>query len=154
MRFLKFDKLIKLFVIFIFSSITFSTFASGLKGVKEIQIIIEDLDHVVKQCGITEALLDSSIRLILSNSRLRISNKPTSSSLVARAVALEISNFCTVHIKLEFYRFSPDLLDTGIFWNTAGLFLWNKNDIQNKISSDLERYTKEFIAEWLKANSN
>lgn len=144
----------RLIAVIFFSLISFSCFASALKGVKEVRIIIEELDDTAQKCGITNALLDSSVRLPLSSSRLRVTNAPGNGYVYARATALELRNSCAVSIRLEFRRYAVSVDDVGTFWSTGGLLVWDKMNMHTRISSDVEQYTKEFIAEWLKANTN
>jgi hypothetical protein len=149
---LKVSNFRRLIAIIFFSLTAFSCFASGLKGVKEVSIVIEKLDEHARKCGITEAQVDAALRLPISNSRLRVTNSVSTSYVYARVTALEVRNSCAVHAKFEFKRYLTVVNDVGTFWDKGGLVYWDKNDVLNKISNDLELYTKEFIATWLKEN--
>ena len=144
----------KMFLAFLLSFFTFSVFASALKGVKETTIVIERLDEDHVKCGITENMIDAAVRIPISNSRLKITNRQTSGFIYVNVGALSFENFCVVSIQLTYAKFIISENESGRFWFKSHLMSWNRNDIGLRVTDRLEALTKELIAAWLKANQN
>ena len=142
--------------VFLFLTVGIAS-ASALNGAREIRIIIERLDEDAAKCGISESLIDAAIRLPLSNSRINITERPGQGFIYANLNIIDLAPIglgsqCAVNLHLEFRRYSLQFDQTGGFWRRGVTFVWNKNTLNRQVSSSIELYTKEFIAEWLKAN--
>lgn len=147
-------KIINLLIFVCFLATTSFASASALKNVREIAIIIEPLDEDATRCGITNDLLDASIRVPLSNSRIRISKEsyvPDSFIYIVTNV-LDNRDFCIINIDLSFNKYVPSERDTGQFWSKAEVMSIRKINVNKNIVDSVESMTKQFIAAWLKVN--
>ena len=133
---------------------TFSVFASALKGVAETSIVIEELDEDHVKCGITENMIDAAVRIPISNSKLKITNRRSSGMIYVNVGAISMGNNCVVAIQLTYAKFIASENDLGRFWFKSRLLSWNRNDVGLRVTNWLEASTKELIAEWLKVNQN
>lgn len=156
MRIIKNNKSLKLILTLLAVITVPSVSASSLKGVKEIGIVVETPESEDLRCGITKSILDAAVRVPLSNSRLVVTERLTRGYIYVNVNSLDLGlqNFCAVRIGLSFNKFITSESQTGRFVNYGTMLVWNKNDMASKASSVLDGFTKEFLAEWLKANSN
>ena len=124
--------------------------ASALRGIKEVGILIEVLHEDAVKCGITKGMIDAAIRVPLSNSKLRITERLNSGVVYADVNTILIQNTCAVSLRLSYLKFVASENDSGQFWNRSMLLLHSRHEIVMKTSNQLELYTKEFISEWLR----
>jgi hypothetical protein len=128
--------------------------ASALYKIKDIDILIESLDSAAAECGITKNMLDAAVRVPLSNSKLVIKSK-TLNHLYVNANVLSLSNgMCAINLELNFMKFVESELDTGYFWTESTIMYTSKMNASTRVATALEAYTKQFMAAWLKANTN
>lgn len=147
---MKFSKII-LVAFFAFASSLVS--AQALRGVNNVFIVIENLSDNAAKCNITKDMLDASVRIPLSNSKLKITNFADSHGYIYVSMGLlQINNFCSGSLRVSFNKFVQSEKEVGEFWNESMIFYTNKNDIRKSVSDDLESFIKQFIAAWLKAN--
>jgi hypothetical protein len=128
--------------------------ASALKNVKEIAILIEELDEDASKCEVTEDLLDASVRVPLSNSRIKIGKQPSLSDGYIYVVAnvLNDGNFCIVNLSVSFQKYVPSERDTGEFWSKSQIMSLRKINVSKGVATYAELMTKQFISAWLKVN--
>lgn len=130
--------------------------AGALKGVREVDILIEELDEDAAECNITEDLLDASVRIALSNSRIRIvkQGSPLDSYIYVVPTVLDDENFCVVNIEVSFKKYISSERDIGAFWTKSQLMSLRKINVSTRVAANVELMTKQFISAWLKANQN
>ena len=92
----------------VFSSLFVSSFAyAELKGISKMNLLVEDLSSKAASCGITTKKIETSVKYILSNSRIRIIDKfqfgtPT---LYIQATISNNSGLCYSNTKLQVYEY-------------------------------------------------
>jgi hypothetical protein len=126
--------------------------AQALAGVRGVNIVVENLTDNASKCGITKNLLDAAVRLPLSNSRITIVNGASQYLYVSAVFLVQSSSSCAAVYSLSFNKFVPSEKDTGEFWREGGIITGNPEYVSRNISNNLESFTKQFIAAWLKAN--
>jgi len=142
-----------LFVICLLSS---SGFASGqaLKGVREVAIVIENLDDDATKCLISKDLLDASVRLPLSNSKIKIVSRELypNAYVYANVNILTRGDLCIGSIEFSFNKYSNSEKEVGTFWTKETLLSRGKADFSRDVSQIIESYAKQLISAWLQAN--
>jgi hypothetical protein len=148
----------KLFLRYFIFAILFITsnfvFADALRGVKEVGIIIAELDEDARKCNVTKDHLDASVRIPLSNSRVRVVKVATSAMFVTLTVMALSDNSCVANLNLEFVKYIPSEQMEGEFWSKSSIYIYDKRNFQQIIGERLESFTKQFVSAWLKSNSN
>lgn len=128
--------------------------ASALKGVKDIKIVVESLAEDDAKCGITKGMIDAAVRLPLSNSKINVTERFVGNYLYINVLSVELRGVCSVIARVEFKKNIPSQNDIGAFWDRQSLSVWGISEINTRVANKLEGFTKEFVAEWLKVNSN
>lgn len=130
--------------------------AQALKGVSEIQIVIEHLDDDARyKCQVTKDAVYAAVRLPLSNTRIRVTNSELAPYIYVQVTLGEAnSNHCYGGVFLEFKKFARSEKDVGGFWSKNSILISSKLNVPKRVSEDIELFTKQFIAEWLKQNPN
>lgn len=149
-------KIINLLIFVCFLVTTSFASASALIGVREVGILIEELDKDAAECNITEDLLDASVRIPLSNSRLRIVKMGSvpDSYIYVHTIVLDDKEFCVVSIEVSFMKYISSERDTGEFWARSQVMSLRKLNVSTRVSGNVELMTKQFISAWLKENQN
>jgi hypothetical protein len=149
-------KIIRLFLVITIFFISPIVSADALRGVKEITIIVEDLDSEASMCNISKDMLDTSIRLPLSNSKIRVvklEDNPQS-FLYVHVIAIDSGSMCRLYVELSFRKFVIAEKRYGQFWRKNVLLSNSKLSSSKATGEILEDFTKQFIGAWLKANLN
>ena len=95
-----------------------------------------------------------STNIPLSNTRIRVNETISSPHLYLNVQALEIGSMCAVNIEVSFKKWIRSENDLGSFWDKGYIGYFQKINVNNRVSSNIETLTKEFIASWLKSNLN
>lgn len=145
----------KAFVITLLLASNFSI-AEPLKGVKEVGILIESLDDDARKCNITESLLESSLRIRLANSNLKIvsMDRFPNGYLYVNVNTLDDKDFCIAAVSTSFNKYISSERGTGNFWSSTELLSIRKINISKRIGETIDNQAKLFLGAWLKANQN
>ena len=145
----------KAFLITLLLTSNFSI-AEPLKGIKEVGILIESLDDEARRCNISESLLESSLRIRLANSSIKIvsMDKYPNGYLYVNVNILENNDFCIAAVSTSFNKYISSERGTGNFWNTTELLSIRKINIQKRLGDTIDNQAKLFLGAWLKANQN
>jgi hypothetical protein len=149
-------KIINLLIFTSLLAVTNFASASALIDVREIGILIEQLDEDAFKCEVTEDLLDASVRVPLSNSRIKIGTQTSLSDgyIYVVATVLNDGNFCILNLSVSFQKYVPSERDTGEFWSKGQIMSIRKINVTKNLAATVELMTKQFISAWLKANQN
>lgn len=149
-------KLRKLIVVTFALLSSFGVSADVMRGVKEITILVEGLDSDASSCNISTDMIDASVRLPLSNSRIKIVRKEEypDAYLYAYVMTIDSGAMCRMYVELAYYKFINVEKKYGQFWRKNVLLSNNKATAGKVVADDLEAFTKQFISAWLKANPN
>lgn len=145
------SKFIFLGFLFLGSSLTW---ASALKGVREVDLLVENLDSDARSCGVSSDMIDAAIRLPISNTRLKLVQKDGNGYVYANANIIDLGARCVMNLTLQYNKLSISELQYGVFWSKSSLWIWPKNDTKNQVEKEFDSFARQFIAAWLKANSN
>ena len=131
-----------------------SAAANSLVGLKEVGVLVESLGEDAKRCNLSEDLIDASVRLPLSNSRIKIVKMETApdSYLYVNVNIIEDGAFCILNVVVAHQKYMNIEREYGQFWSRARLMSQRKTDVSTKITEFVESSTKIFISSWLKAN--
>ena len=141
------NKIIIALLLLIFSN----AHSSALMGIRETDILVEELREDELKCGLTKDIIDASIRLPISNTRIKFNSK-ADSFLYANVNAIYQGNYCVFNMRLEFRKYVNSERDVGAFWRKGQVAVWERNNVSRRIADEFESYTKQFIAAWLKEN--
>lgn len=135
---------------------SFGVSADVLRGVKEITILVEGLDSDASTCNISKDMIDASVRLPLSNSRIKIVRNEDypDSYLYAYVMVIDSGSMCRMYVELAYYKFVNFEKKYGQFWRKNVLLSNNKSSAGKVVGDDFEAFTKQFVSAWLKANPN
>lgn len=108
-------------------------------------------------CGLTESALDTSVRFILSQSRIRIAPGNGASDYVYLNVNIlpncELADYqLSVNSKVTVTTSNRDVYGAMI-WRDGGL-LSGASNTHDRIVSSVEEVVKEFVVDWSAANPN
>ena len=126
-------------------------------GVSEVKILVEDLDDGAEKCNVTKGGLDAAARLPLDASRLRI-DPVASSRVYVRVTALSTSSgLCAAFVSVALKRplaipGTNQLVFGAAVWDVGTILTGPSSDFGQRVNQDVGDFTKELIAEWIKAN--
>jgi hypothetical protein len=137
----------------------------GLAYLPAISLLVEHLDENGRKCNINEAGIDAGMRLPIDSSRLALKDKATD-YLYANVNVVSLSNgLCVASVELSLKRSlslnrsapaEKQLALAPVFgatvWNIGGIFTGGPADFGRRVSDAVTDYTKQFLAEWMKAN--
>lgn len=132
-----------------------------LKGVRTLGVVVEDLDKDAENCGITKDLLDSSVRFVIQQTKLRLQDYVTADGFVyvsANMIFLSARNSCVYSLAVQFSTHgqsvtqygSGDFLMTVFERNMVGIN--ERYRTPEQVGKAVEQMVKQFIGAWLRAN--
>ena len=143
----------------VFLSLFVSSFAyAELKGISKMNLLVEDLSSKAATCGITTKKIETSVKYILSNSRIRIIDKfqfgtPT---LYIQATISNNSGLCYSNTKLQVYEYirHPNSNNWGdfVYYTSSGIQSNNQPYFGKFFFEQLEDRVKRFVVEHNKDN--
>ena len=80
---------------------------ADLKGITEMKLLIERLDPQDKDCGVTREQLETSVRYILSNSKIKIVDQGSVPTLYINS-NIGQNNGCYANTAIEVYKYMKD----------------------------------------------
>ena len=135
-----------------FLSLFVNTFAyADLKGISKMDLLIEDLNKKAISCGITKEKIETSVKYILSNSRIEIIDKlqlgiPT---LYIQITVSENSGLCISNTKLMVYEYIKNRNNRNwgdfVYYNTMGVQSNTKTYFASFFFDELEERVKRFV---------
>jgi hypothetical protein len=147
-------KYFKFLVFLLCSSISALASAEAMRGIKDIAIVVENPSDDTVKCQVSRDMLDASVRIPLSNTKLKVVDRSLSYIYVNVSMMELNDSFCIGSIRISFNKYSVSESDFGSFWIRVGTISTTKINSRKRISDLVESHTKEFIAAWLKANPN
>ena len=125
-------------------------------GVSEVDIVVEGLSDNAAKCNVTKGGLDAATRLPLDASRLRI-NPDASSYVYVRVAALWEPSGCAAFVQVVLKRSlairgTNQLVFGAMVWDNGTLLTGPSSDFGQRVNQRVTDFTKELIAEWIKAN--
>ena len=143
----------------VFLSLFVSSFAyAELKGISKMSLLVEDLSSKAASCGITVRKIETSVKYILSNSRIRIIDKlqvgtPT---LYIQATISNNSGLCYANTKLQVYEYMqhPNSNNWGdfVYYTSSGIHSNSQSHFGRFFFEQLEDRVKRFIVDHNKDN--
>jgi hypothetical protein len=136
-------------------------FSRGLTGLTSVAILIEKLPDDAKPCGITLAALDAAVRLPLAASRLRVaSNNEAATDFADVYVVVNVQRQgvdCVANVSVALNRtvdlVTPKYRVLADTWSNGSLITGPSYSFGKRVSDEVEGYTKQLIAQWLKDNA-
>ena len=128
--------------------------ALGLVGIREVGILIERLDKGAAGCGVDTQTLTTSLKFVLQQSRIKISDNPDDKPYLY--LNLNILPDCTASVML--ILFAGATIDhtqrhvTANVWQDGGLMTSYKHTARQRISNYVESLAKKFVVDWNFAN--
>lgn len=137
--------------------------AQGLTGISGARVVVESLDEDARLCGLTVDGLDAAARIVLSNSRMNLLKDSDSLPLpyfYIRVTVMRASDtYCVGSVETSFNRLvfvdasgTAKALAWGGMWRKGSLLGGSRSDFGNRVSSNVEALTKQFVGAWLKDN--
>jgi hypothetical protein len=131
----------------------------GLKGLPAVNVWTGDPDADAAACGITKNGLDAAIRRPLSGSKLQVRDATNYPPLVfAYAQVARMPSWCTASVAVQVKRLlyterSPGgQIVLATVWERRALASWPQTEPARMVEAQIESFTKQLIADWLKAN--
>ena len=128
--------------------------ANPLKGIKEIGILVESLHDDAEKCNVSKNYIESSLRIALSSSTLKIVSTDIADSYIyVNTNIIYQTKFCVASIETSFEKYAVSERKIGTFWRKSGLLInGNNHNMQKRVGDTTDSHTKQFIGAWLKAN--
>lgn len=127
-------------------------------GVSAVRILVEGLDDAAAKCNVTTSGLDAAARLPLDASRLRITPALSFSDVYVAVTALSLpSGLCVARVSVDLNRTlaipgTNQLVFGATVWHKGTLLTGPSSDFGQRVNQYVTDFTKELIAEWIKAN--
>jgi hypothetical protein len=146
-------KLGKYILIYFFVTWNYA-FANPLIGVKEIGILIEELDKNAIACNLSSSYIDASLRIPLSNSKIKIVDieKIPDTYIYVRLTVIDDKDFCIASVVTSFNKWIVSEKSYGEFWRRSEVISFRKIVFQKTVGDILDSHAKQFIGSWLKEN--
>ena len=122
-----------------------------LKGINEVDLLVESLNENAEKCFISYEKIETATKYILSNSKIKISEKAFTPILYIKSVVTYYGNICSVYSKITVQTFSgKDPYKLG----NRGSFLYYHNDrmasgkgmsLANVVIEQIEEMMKELV---------
>ena len=148
--------LLLVFACALFVSVSFAhaqgTGGKNLRGLRSANLAIENLSNAAAQCGIDKPLLETSLRFILQQSRLRL----VSDAHVYIYLRVTVVPSCAADITLKVdapvtISYNKESTLAGI-WE-AGLTLTSpRSEAARDTANAVERLAKQLVADWSAVN--
>jgi hypothetical protein len=144
----------------LFSMVSASAWAQqdqALRGIASVNLVIEELDEDAKTCGVTESVLDTSVRFVLSQSRIKINSSASSYIYInVNVMSLTSSDSCVYNYSVSFNS-SVKVVANNVFaiaetWSKGGISVYRRSETPRRVAENIERVTKSLVVEWSKAN--
>jgi len=140
----------------ILSLIFFSLLLSGsanatMKGIFEVELMVENLGTYAKECSVTEQKIETAVKYILQNSKIKIKDS-YSEVLYVKVGVIKAGDVCTANLDISvFSYFAKDPLRL----ENSGTFVFYRNshmtsggslsEFSNSVVSGIEGLMKDLV---------
>lgn len=143
--------------VFSVSTASLADVNEGFLRVPSMGILVEELDEQAAACGVTKGGLDGAVRLTLDASRVPIQEGLLTPNVYVNVTVLRAPDGCLASVHIAFNRIlqlpgGHEKVYGAEVWQNRSLLAGPRYDFPQRVYSDVEGFTKELIAEWLKAN--
>jgi hypothetical protein len=144
-------------LIFAVASLTAAAPASAgiealpLKGIRSLSVLIEEVSP--NSCGVTKADLETDVRYVLSQSRIKIVDNVFGGYVYVAVTVLDDCSAANVEIAVEVNAVisrtkREELVD---IWDKTEL-LGGRSEMQTRIGDTVEQLTKKLVVDWASVN--
>ena len=143
----------KKFLSIIFVSLLLSGSANAtMKGIFAVELMVENLHKYAKECSVTEQKIETAVKYILQNSKIKLKDHPYNPTLYVKVNVIKAGGVCTAHIYISvFSYFGKDPLEL----ENSGTFVFYRNShmtsggtissFANSVVSGIEGLMKELV---------
>ena len=156
------NKMKKLLVIVVLGLFCCNFSNASMKNIPEINTLIEDVfvNDSSKICGLTQNDIDTSLKYILSNSKIKITdlNKYDIPTLYIAGQVNTNGTLCvaSISISLYFYPAKDPLKNDNsgefVYFRTGSSLASSTSIFKNNYINSLEMLLKRFVVEWAEDN--
>ena len=141
------------FLSIIFVSLLLSGSANAtMKGIFAVELMVENLHKYAKECSVTEQKIETAVKYILQNSKIKIKEHPYNAVLYVKVGVIKAGDVCTANLDVSvFSYFAKDPLgleNSGSFvfyrdsYMTSGGSL---SEFSNSVVSGIEGMIKKLV---------
>ena len=143
----------KKFLSIIFVSLLLSGSANAtMKGIFAVELMVENLHKYAKECSVTEQKIETAVKYILQNSKIKIKEHPYNAVLYVKVGVIKAGDVCTANLDISvFSYFGKDPLEL----ENSGTFVFYRNShmtsggtissFANSVVSGIEGLMKELV---------
>jgi hypothetical protein len=129
----------------------------ALKGLREFRVVIEDLDGNAKACGITASLINTSLRFVIQQSKIRLTESYGRPWIYIRVSVLSPQlGFCTYSTEMTVTAkiFVQESTESGWgkIWDKVVLSMYAISDTPKMVSATVESLAKQLVVDWATVN--
>jgi hypothetical protein len=137
----------------IFVSLLLSGSANAtMKGIPEMELMVENLGNYAKECSVTEQKIETAVKYILQNSKIKLKDHPYNPTLYVKLVVIKAGGVCTSHLDISvFSYFAKDPLElensgTFVFYQDSHMTSGGSlSDFSNSVVSAIEEMMKKLV---------
>ena len=131
--------------------------SAKLKGISKASLLIEELPKAAESCGITRDKIETSVRYILSNSKMKIvEDKKFRYPTLYIKVNVDYNSICYSSTRVELFRYikDPDSSNWGdfIYYFDGGISSGGKSNHGPTAIIQLEDILKNFVVKHSQEN--
>ena len=123
--------------------------STRLKGINEVDLLIESLNgSAAEKCSITEKQIETTVKYVLSNSKIKLSQNPSDPLLYIKVIVINDGTACSVYSSITVETFTDAPFNSG----NRGRFIYYKNDriSSGGINSGIGKFVLDKIEEMMK----
>ena len=119
-----------------------------LKGINEVDLLIESFNRSAEKCSITEKQIETTVKYVLSNSKIKLSENPRDPLLYIKVIVINDGTACSVYSSITV----ATITDTPFNSGNRGRFIYYKNDriSSGGINSGIGKFVLDKIEEMMK----
>jgi hypothetical protein len=144
----------------VFLSLFMNSFAhADLKGISKMDLLVEDLNKKAISCGVTKEKIETSVKYILSNSRIRIIDKfqRATPTLYIQITVSKNSGLCISNTSLMVYEYTKNSSNRNwgdfIYYTSNGIQSNTEPYFSSFFFDELEERVKRFVVQHSKDNN-
>jgi hypothetical protein len=146
----------------LFSMVAASAWAQkdqALRGMASADIVIEAISEEATACGVTKSALDTSVRFVLGQSRIKINSSVTFPTIYINinVIRLKGIDFCVFNYFAAF-RAPAIVISNNAFvagadlWSEGGIGAYPRSETRRAVTENIEGLIKNLVVEWNKTN--
>jgi hypothetical protein len=127
-----------------------------LQGLREFDVVIEGLSQSSIACGINDSLINTALRFVLQQSKIRVNRQATSFIYVAVATIPPWQGSCRFSVRLEVH--TPIIVrgsgvpGWGAVWSGSAIYSDAVHAIPKTLTEAVESLSKRFVVDWSSVN--